>query len=125
MCDQKFCAVVVKNPELNKGKPIEELRQAAACDASDQNKNASVECICQLSFYFQSEVSYGTYQSNSLESFAEVLLRTGKLAETKTEGRDLLPTTEGMDIFYRFTPCMVNTEVSVGVYKCGELHRTI
>ncbi|XP_068793258.1 NBAS subunit of NRZ tethering complex isoform X1 [Struthio camelus] len=42
----------------------------------------------------ESEVSYGTYQNNSLESFAEVLLRTEKLTETKSEGKDLLPTTE-------------------------------
>uniref|UniRef100_A0A3Q1NAM6 NBAS subunit of NRZ tethering complex n=1 Tax=Bos taurus TaxID=9913 RepID=A0A3Q1NAM6_BOVIN len=31
-----------------------------------------------------------------VESFAEVLLRTGKLAETKTEGEEVFPTTEGM-----------------------------
>ncbi|KAM9016498.1 NBAS subunit of NRZ tethering complex isoform 2-T2 [Ara ararauna] len=42
----------------------------------------------------ESEISYGTYQNNSLESFAEVLLRTEKLTETKSEGKDLLPTTE-------------------------------
>uniref|UniRef100_A0A8D0HP89 NBAS subunit of NRZ tethering complex n=1 Tax=Sphenodon punctatus TaxID=8508 RepID=A0A8D0HP89_SPHPU len=40
------------------------------------------------------EVSYTTYHQNPLESFAEVLLRTGKLAETKSEGVDLFPTTE-------------------------------
>ncbi|NXY87208.1 NBAS protein, partial [Alcedo cyanopectus] len=42
----------------------------------------------------EAEVSYGSYQNNSLESFAEVLLRTEKLTETKSEGKDLLPTTE-------------------------------
>ncbi|XP_052559282.1 NBAS subunit of NRZ tethering complex isoform X2 [Tympanuchus pallidicinctus] len=42
----------------------------------------------------ESEISYGTYQNNSLESFAEVLLRTEKLTETKSEAKDLLPTTE-------------------------------
>ncbi|XP_062471865.1 NBAS subunit of NRZ tethering complex isoform X3 [Pezoporus occidentalis] len=42
----------------------------------------------------ESEIGYGTYQNNSLESFAEVLLRTEKLTETKSEGKDLLPTTE-------------------------------
>ncbi|XP_032999018.1 neuroblastoma-amplified sequence isoform X1 [Lacerta agilis] len=40
------------------------------------------------------EVTYTTYQHNPLESFAEVLLRTGKLAETKSEGHDLFPATE-------------------------------
>lgn len=93
--------------------------------ASDPNKNAGVEYMCQLSFYFQSEVSYGTYQNNSLESFAEVLLRTGKLAETKSEGKDLLPTAEGMDTWYICTPYIVNTEVSVPGFNCGELHRMI
>ncbi|XP_074751723.1 NBAS subunit of NRZ tethering complex isoform X3 [Athene noctua] len=42
----------------------------------------------------ESEIGYSTYQNNSLESFAEVLLRTEKLTETKSEGKDLLPTTE-------------------------------
>lgn len=59
--------------------------------------------MCLLSFYFQSEVSYGTYQNNSSQSFAEVLLKIGKLAETRGEGKDLIPTTEGMDILYIFT----------------------
>ncbi|KAF4801091.1 Neuroblastoma-amplified sequence [Turdus rufiventris] len=70
---------------------------------SGQGENATLEKQGCHPFYesliddpyvAESEVSYGTYQSNSLESFAEVLLRTGKLAETKSEGRDLLPTTE-------------------------------
>ncbi|XP_039577537.1 neuroblastoma-amplified sequence isoform X2 [Passer montanus] len=70
---------------------------------SGSGENASVEKQGCHPFYesliddpyvAESEVSYGTYQNNSLESFAEVLLRTGKLAETKSEGKDLLPTTE-------------------------------
>ncbi|XP_058690107.1 NBAS subunit of NRZ tethering complex isoform X2 [Poecile atricapillus] len=70
---------------------------------SGPGENASVEKQGCHPFYesliddpyvAESEVSYGTYQNNSLESFAEVLLRTGKLAETKSEGKDLLPTTE-------------------------------
>lgn len=35
------------------------------------------------------------YEHAPLESFAEVLLRTGKLAETKSEGHDPFPATEG------------------------------
>ncbi|XP_064911947.1 NBAS subunit of NRZ tethering complex isoform X2 [Columba livia] len=42
----------------------------------------------------ESEMNYGTYENNSLESFAEILLRTEKLTETKSKGKDLLPTTE-------------------------------
>ncbi|XP_010210927.1 PREDICTED: neuroblastoma-amplified sequence-like, partial [Tinamus guttatus] len=52
------------------------------------------ESLITEPYVAESEVSYGTYQNNSLESFAEVLLRTEKLAETKSEGKDLLPTTE-------------------------------
>jgi hypothetical protein len=39
-------------------------------------------------------VTYDTYHHIPQESFAEVLLRTGKLAEAKTEG-GVFPTTEG------------------------------
>uniref|UniRef100_A0A669QNV6 NBAS subunit of NRZ tethering complex n=1 Tax=Phasianus colchicus TaxID=9054 RepID=A0A669QNV6_PHACC len=64
----------------------------------------------------ESEISYGTYQNNSLESFAEVLLRTEKLAETKSEAKDLLPTTE---------VCALN--IVVDANKCFEkqLHSAI
>lgn len=41
-------------------------------------------------------MTYDTYQHVPAESFAEVLLRTGKLAETKSEGEEVFPTTEGM-----------------------------
>ncbi|NWX90393.1 NBAS protein, partial [Nothoprocta pentlandii] len=52
------------------------------------------ESLIAEPYVAESEVSYGTYQNNSLESFAEVLLRTEKLTETKSEGKDPLPTTE-------------------------------
>uniref|UniRef100_A0A8B9PRA0 NBAS subunit of NRZ tethering complex n=1 Tax=Apteryx owenii TaxID=8824 RepID=A0A8B9PRA0_APTOW len=52
------------------------------------------ESLITEPYVAESEVSYGRYQNNSLESFAEVLLRTEKLTETKSEGKDLLPTTE-------------------------------
>lgn len=38
---------------------------------------------------------YYSYDYVPQEDFAEVLLRTGKLAETKTEGQQLFPATEG------------------------------
>lgn len=44
----------------------------------------------------QSQVTYGCYQPGPGESFAEVLLRTGKLAETESQGAEAFPTTEGM-----------------------------
>ncbi|KAM8953953.1 NBAS subunit of NRZ tethering complex isoform 2-T2 [Pelodytes ibericus] len=40
------------------------------------------------------EATYTRYQHSPMESFAEVLLRTGKLAETKSEGESLFPATE-------------------------------
>lgn len=45
-------------------------------------------------FIAESEAAYTTYQHSPQESFAEVLLRTGKLAETKSEGDSLFPATE-------------------------------
>ncbi|XP_063298217.1 NBAS subunit of NRZ tethering complex [Pelobates fuscus] len=45
-------------------------------------------------FIAKSEAMYDKYQHQPLESFAEVLLRTGKLAETKSEGESLFPATE-------------------------------
>ncbi|XP_075717206.1 NBAS subunit of NRZ tethering complex isoform X2 [Rhinoderma darwinii] len=45
-------------------------------------------------FIAEGEATYTAYQHNSQESFAEVLLRTGKLAETKSEGDTLFPATE-------------------------------
>ncbi|XP_068136383.1 NBAS subunit of NRZ tethering complex isoform X2 [Hyperolius riggenbachi] len=45
-------------------------------------------------FIAESEAVYTAYQQRSQESFAEVLLRTGKLAETKSEGDSLFPATE-------------------------------
>ncbi|MGH0150882.1 UNVERIFIED_CONTAM: hypothetical protein FKN15_036300 [Acipenser sinensis] len=39
-------------------------------------------------------VTYTSYHHSPLEKFAEVLLRTGKLAETKSEGQNLFPATE-------------------------------
>uniref|UniRef100_A0A8C3B8T0 NBAS subunit of NRZ tethering complex n=1 Tax=Cairina moschata TaxID=8855 RepID=A0A8C3B8T0_CAIMO len=83
----------------------------------------------------ESESNYGTYQNNSLESFAEVLLRTEKLTETKSEGKNLLPTTEvcalnivcllilsskliyyySLQIYARLAPCFKD--------KCHPLYR--
>nr|XP_056712438.1 NBAS subunit of NRZ tethering complex [Euleptes europaea] len=40
------------------------------------------------------EVTYTSHQHSPSESFAEVLLRTGKLAETESEGHDRFPSAE-------------------------------
>ncbi|XP_007471273.1 PREDICTED: neuroblastoma-amplified sequence [Lipotes vexillifer] len=52
------------------------------------------ESVISNPFVVESEVTYDSYQHVPVESFAEVLLRTGKLAETKTEGEEGFPTTE-------------------------------
>ncbi|KAJ1077714.1 hypothetical protein K5549_011041 [Capra hircus] len=52
------------------------------------------ESVISNPFVVESEVTYDTYQHIPVESLAEVLLRTGKLAETKTEGEEVFPTTE-------------------------------
>lgn len=44
---------------------------------------------------FQSQDVYSSYKDVPRETFAEVLLRTGKLAEAKTEGQTPFPATEG------------------------------
>uniref|UniRef100_G1NML7 NBAS subunit of NRZ tethering complex n=1 Tax=Meleagris gallopavo TaxID=9103 RepID=G1NML7_MELGA len=74
----------------------------------------------------ESEISYGTYQNNSLESFAEVLLRTEKLTETKSEAKDLLPTTEGMSVCDCIHSCTYY-DIVVDANKCFEkqLHSAI
>uniref|UniRef100_A0A672QK13 Neuroblastoma-amplified sequence n=1 Tax=Sinocyclocheilus grahami TaxID=75366 RepID=A0A672QK13_SINGR len=48
---------------------------------------------CSL-LIFQSEDVYSSYNYTPQEDFAEVLLRTGKLAETNSEGQNLFPATE-------------------------------
>ncbi|XP_069462044.1 NBAS subunit of NRZ tethering complex isoform X2 [Ambystoma mexicanum] len=52
------------------------------------------ESLIANPFIAEDEATYTTYQHNTPESFAEVLLRTGKLAETKSEGEHLFPATE-------------------------------
>ncbi|XP_036891385.1 neuroblastoma-amplified sequence [Sturnira hondurensis] len=52
------------------------------------------ESIISNPFVTEAEVTYSAYHHVPAESFAEVLLRTGKLAETKTEGAEVFPATE-------------------------------
>ncbi|XP_077009351.1 NBAS subunit of NRZ tethering complex isoform X2 [Tamandua tetradactyla] len=51
------------------------------------------ESVISNPFVTESEVTYDPSQNLPVESFAEVLLRTGKLAESKTKG-EVFPTTE-------------------------------
>ncbi|KAM9062350.1 NBAS subunit of NRZ tethering complex [Sarcophilus harrisii] len=52
------------------------------------------ESLLANPFVSEAEVTYTTYQHTGAESFAEVLLRTGKLAETRSEANGGFPTTE-------------------------------
>ncbi|XP_067324768.1 NBAS subunit of NRZ tethering complex isoform X1 [Anolis sagrei] len=52
------------------------------------------ESLIDNPYLAENEVSYTAFQHKPSESFAEVLLRTGKLALTKSEGPDLFPATE-------------------------------
>ncbi|XP_054425468.1 NBAS subunit of NRZ tethering complex [Pteronotus mesoamericanus] len=52
------------------------------------------ESVLSSPFVTESEMTYSTYDQVPPESFAEVLLRTGKLAETKAEGEEVFPATE-------------------------------
>ncbi|XP_028652676.1 NBAS subunit of NRZ tethering complex [Erpetoichthys calabaricus] len=63
-------------------------------DLNKQSCNAFYESFHTEYCIDKSEVTYTSYQHSSLENFAEVLLRTGKLAETKSEGQKIFPSTE-------------------------------
>ncbi|XP_006910303.1 neuroblastoma-amplified sequence isoform X1 [Pteropus alecto] len=63
-------------------------------DLEKQGCHPFYESVISNPFVTESEVTYDTYQHVPGESFAEVLLRTGKLAETKSEGEEVFPTTE-------------------------------
>ncbi|XP_044117988.1 neuroblastoma-amplified sequence isoform X1 [Neovison vison] len=52
------------------------------------------ESVLSDPFVTESTVTYDPHRPVPGESFAEVLLRTGKLAEAKTEGEEVFPTTE-------------------------------
>ncbi|XP_043920727.1 neuroblastoma-amplified sequence [Protopterus annectens] len=66
----------------------------ANADLERQGCHPFYESIIQNSVIDKSEVTYTSYHHNPLENFAEVLLRTGKLAETKSEGEVIFPATE-------------------------------
>ncbi|XP_048209358.1 NBAS subunit of NRZ tethering complex [Perognathus longimembris pacificus] len=61
-------------------------------DLEKQGCHPFYESVISNPFVSEWEVTYDTYQHDSMESFAQVLLRTGKLAEAKTE--EVFPTTE-------------------------------
>ncbi|XP_047378321.1 NBAS subunit of NRZ tethering complex [Sciurus carolinensis] len=63
-------------------------------DLEKQGCHPFYESVISNPFVNGSAVTYDTCQHAPAESFAEVLLRTGKLAEAKTEGEEVFPTTE-------------------------------
>ncbi|KAJ8355654.1 hypothetical protein SKAU_G00184480 [Synaphobranchus kaupii] len=63
-------------------------------DLEKQGCNPFYEALFDNPYIDEKEDMYTSYDHVPLENFAEVLLRTGKLAETKSEGQNLFPTTE-------------------------------
>nr|XP_006006206.1 PREDICTED: neuroblastoma-amplified sequence isoform X2 [Latimeria chalumnae] len=63
-------------------------------DLEKQGCHSFYESLFEDPFIDKTEVTYTVYDNNPVENFAEVLLRTGKLTETKSEGRNLFPATE-------------------------------
>ncbi|KAJ8397645.1 hypothetical protein AAFF_G00436440, partial [Aldrovandia affinis] len=63
-------------------------------DMEKQGCNPFYEALFDNPYIDENEEIYTSYNHVPLENFAEVLLRTGKLAETKSEGQNLFPTTE-------------------------------
>uniref|UniRef100_A0A8C3T484 NBAS subunit of NRZ tethering complex n=1 Tax=Chelydra serpentina TaxID=8475 RepID=A0A8C3T484_CHESE len=72
------------------------LKSRSGADAAVEKQSCHpfYESLIVDPYVAESEIAYAGFQHNSSESFAEVLLRTGKLAETKSEGEDLFPATE-------------------------------
>ncbi|KAM3861566.1 NBAS subunit of NRZ tethering complex [Diretmus argenteus] len=71
--------------------------QEGACENANLERQGCSPFYQELfdhSYVDQSEDVYSSYNDVPQETFAEVLLRTGKLAETKTEGETLFPATE-------------------------------
>ncbi|KAG9494612.1 hypothetical protein GDO78_002120 [Eleutherodactylus coqui] len=68
--------------------------KGTAASGVSQGCHPFYESLIVNPFIAEGEAAYTAYEHNSQESFAEVLLRTGKLAETKSEGDTLFPATE-------------------------------
>ncbi|XP_075057514.1 NBAS subunit of NRZ tethering complex isoform X2 [Mixophyes fleayi] len=83
-------------------RPLNAQEQSDTSKSSAKGSNAARVSLGCHPFYESlinpfiagNEATYSAYQHSSLESFAEVLLRTGKLSETKSEGDSLFPATE-------------------------------
>ncbi|KAM9201405.1 NBAS subunit of NRZ tethering complex [Dugong dugon] len=71
-----------------------QIGKVANEDLEKQGCHPFYESVIFNPFVTESEGTYDTYQHIPVESLAEVLLRTRKLAETKTEGEEVFPTTE-------------------------------
>ncbi|KAM3855647.1 NBAS subunit of NRZ tethering complex isoform 2-T2 [Vipera latastei] len=72
------------------------LKNASGANATIEKQGCHpfYESLIDNPYLSDNEITYTMYEHAPLESFAEVLLRTGKLAETKSEGHDPFPATE-------------------------------
>uniref|UniRef100_A0A665VW68 Neuroblastoma-amplified sequence N-terminal domain-containing protein n=1 Tax=Echeneis naucrates TaxID=173247 RepID=A0A665VW68_ECHNA len=82
---------------LNYLRPLHVRTQEGACENSNierQGCSPFYEELFEDPYVDLSQDVYSSYKDLPQENFAEVLLRTGKLAEAKTEGKTLFPATE-------------------------------
>ncbi|XP_030627151.1 NBAS subunit of NRZ tethering complex [Chanos chanos] len=87
---------------INYLRPLHGHGLKSTCDlAADENADLErqgchpfYETLFDDPYVDQGEDVYSSYNYTPQENFAEVLLRTGKLAETKSEGQNLFPATE-------------------------------
>lgn len=64
---------------------------------------------------------YSFYKEVPAENFAEVLLRTGKLAEAKTEGKTPFPATEGKHVAYIDIDFLVHQQKLLSPTRASDL----
>uniref|UniRef100_A0A673JN30 Neuroblastoma-amplified sequence N-terminal domain-containing protein n=1 Tax=Sinocyclocheilus rhinocerous TaxID=307959 RepID=A0A673JN30_9TELE len=77
------------------GQAVERSRTGTLYAKNVRRNKPKPKCDIPCSLLiFQSEDVYSSYNYTPQEDFAEVLLRTGKLAETNSEGQNLFPATE-------------------------------
>uniref|UniRef100_A0A671WBN1 NBAS subunit of NRZ tethering complex n=1 Tax=Sparus aurata TaxID=8175 RepID=A0A671WBN1_SPAAU len=82
---------------LNYLRPLQVRTQEGACENSNlerQGCSPFYQDVIDDPYVDPSQDVYSSYKDVPQENFAEVLLRTGKLAEAKTEGQTPFPATE-------------------------------
>ncbi|XP_045917344.1 neuroblastoma-amplified sequence-like [Micropterus dolomieu] len=98
--------------------------QEGACENSNLERQGCSPFYQELiddPYVDPSQDVYKSYKDVPQENFAEVLLRTGKLAETKTEGKTLFPATEGKHAEKAYTSYTHRSGVLLGLLPWSPL----